>query len=176
MSDSLQPHGWSPPGSSVHGYPPGKNTGVVGNAHLQEIFPTQGLNLGLQHCRRILYQLSCQESLPSSYLHPVGYLMHCSLHKSQITSLHTWVGTEHAGGGLVAKSCLTLTTPSTFQVENFRYQRKKMIIHPQVSHQDNPRSEFRSLAHNQFLLPGYLPVKVLTSSDYSKKLCGLMST
>ena len=24
----------------------------------QEIFPTQGLNLGLPHCRQILYQLS----------------------------------------------------------------------------------------------------------------------
>ena len=29
---------------------------------LQGIFPTQGLNLGLLHCRRILYQLSHQGS------------------------------------------------------------------------------------------------------------------
>ena len=29
---------------------------------LQGIFPTQELNLGLQHCRQILYQLSYQET------------------------------------------------------------------------------------------------------------------
>ena len=33
---------------------------------LQGIFPTQGLNPGLQHCRRILYQLSHQRS-PCAY-------------------------------------------------------------------------------------------------------------
>ena len=30
---------------------------------LQEIFPTQGSNLGLPRCRQILYKLSCQGSL-----------------------------------------------------------------------------------------------------------------
>ena len=35
----------SPPGSSVHGDSPGKNTGVGCHALLQGIFPTQGLNL-----------------------------------------------------------------------------------------------------------------------------------
>ena len=44
----------SPPGSSVHGDSPGKNTGVGCHALLQGIFLTQGLNLGLPHCRRIL--------------------------------------------------------------------------------------------------------------------------
>ena len=34
----------SPPGSSVHGDPPGKNTGVGCHALLQGIFLTQGLN------------------------------------------------------------------------------------------------------------------------------------
>ena len=37
---------------------PGQNTGVGGLSLLQEIFPTQGSNSGLPHCRRILYQLS----------------------------------------------------------------------------------------------------------------------
>ena len=49
---------WSLPGSSVHGDSPGKNTGVGCHALLQGIFPTQGLNPGLQHCRWILYCLS----------------------------------------------------------------------------------------------------------------------
>ena len=50
----------SPPGSSVHGDSPGKNTGVGCHALLQGIFPTQGSNPGLLHCRQILYQLSYQ--------------------------------------------------------------------------------------------------------------------
>ena len=37
----------SPPGSSVRGDSPGKNTGVGCRAFLQGIFPTQGLNLCL---------------------------------------------------------------------------------------------------------------------------------
>ena len=36
----------------------GQNTGVSSPFLLQGIFPTQGLNSGLLHCRRILYQLS----------------------------------------------------------------------------------------------------------------------
>ena len=41
----------SPPGSSVHGDSPGKNTGMGCHVLLQGIFPTQGSNLGLPHCR-----------------------------------------------------------------------------------------------------------------------------
>ena len=37
----------SPPGSSVHGDSPGKNTGVGCHVLLQGIFPAQGLNPGL---------------------------------------------------------------------------------------------------------------------------------
>ena len=50
----------SPPGSSVHGDFPGKNTGVGCHALLQSISPTQGLNPGLPCCRRIFYHLSHQ--------------------------------------------------------------------------------------------------------------------
>ena len=53
----------SPPGSSVHGDSPGKNTGVGCHALLHEIFPTQESNLGLPHCRQILYHLSHLGSL-----------------------------------------------------------------------------------------------------------------
>ena len=41
---------------------PGQNTGVGSLLLLQGIFPTQGLNSGLPHCRWILYQLSYQGS------------------------------------------------------------------------------------------------------------------
>ena len=53
MSDVLRPCGICSPWNS-----PGQNTGVGSRSLLQGIFPTQGLNLGLLHCKRILYQLS----------------------------------------------------------------------------------------------------------------------
>ena len=53
MSDSLWPHGLYSPWNS-----PGQNTGVGSLSLLQGIFPTQGWNAGLPHCRRILYHLS----------------------------------------------------------------------------------------------------------------------
>ena len=49
-------------GSSVPGDSPGKNTKVGCHVPLQGIFPTQGSNLSLPHCRQILYHLSHQES------------------------------------------------------------------------------------------------------------------
>ena len=52
VSNSLQPHGLSPWNS------PGQNTGVGILSLLQGIFPTQGSNPGLPHCRQILCQLS----------------------------------------------------------------------------------------------------------------------
>ena len=39
---------------------PGQNTGVGCHSLLQGIFPAQGLNPGLLHCRQILYRLSHQ--------------------------------------------------------------------------------------------------------------------
>ena len=65
----------SPPGSSVHGDSPGKNTGVGFHALFQGIFPTQGSNPGLLHGRQILYHLSHQGShreVPSGSLRNLG--------------------------------------------------------------------------------------------------------
>ena len=45
---------------------PGKYTGVGSHLLLQGIFPTQGWNLGLLHCRQILYHLSCQRGAEGS--------------------------------------------------------------------------------------------------------------
>ena len=53
VSESLQPHGLYRPWNS-----PGQNIGVGSISLLQGIFPTQGLDPGLPHCRQILYQLS----------------------------------------------------------------------------------------------------------------------
>ena len=57
------PMDYSPPGSSVHGDSPGKNTGVDCHALLQGVFPTQGLNLRLLHYRQILYHGATRETL-----------------------------------------------------------------------------------------------------------------
>ena len=56
-SDSLWPHGLYSPWNS-----PGQNTGEGSLSLLQGIFPTQGSNPGLPHCRWILYQLSYKGS------------------------------------------------------------------------------------------------------------------
>ena len=53
VSDSLQPHGLYSPWNS-----PDQNTGVGSLSLLRGIFPIQGSNPGLLHCRWILYQLS----------------------------------------------------------------------------------------------------------------------
>ena len=58
MSDSLGPHGLYSPWNS-----PGQNTGIGSHSLLQGILPTQESNLGLLHCRQILYQQSHQGSL-----------------------------------------------------------------------------------------------------------------
>ena len=62
VSDSLPPQDCSSPGSSSCGDSPGKNTGVGCHSLLQGIFLTQECNLGLLHCRQILYRLSHQRS------------------------------------------------------------------------------------------------------------------
>ena len=74
----------SPPGSSVHGDSPGKNTGVGYHALLQGIFPTQGSNPGLLNCRQTLWAWATREALAQSsdlntYLSNVegGMIMFC---------------------------------------------------------------------------------------------------
>ena len=55
VSNSLQPHGQYSPWNS-----PGQNSGVGSLSLLQGIFPTQGSNPGLLHCKQILDQLGHQ--------------------------------------------------------------------------------------------------------------------
>ena len=50
---TLRPHGLYSPWNS-----PGQNTEMGSCSLLQGMFPTQGSNPGLPHCKRILYQLS----------------------------------------------------------------------------------------------------------------------
>ena len=57
MSSSLRLHRLYSPWNSL-----GQNIGVGSLSLLQGIYPTQELNRGLLHCRRVLYQLSYQGS------------------------------------------------------------------------------------------------------------------
>ena len=58
-SDSLWPHILYSPWNS-----PSQHTGVGSHSFLQGIFPTQGSNPGLLHCKWILYQLSHKGHCP----------------------------------------------------------------------------------------------------------------
>ena len=63
MLHSLQPHELQPARLLCPWDFTGKNTGVGCHFLLQGIFPTQGSNLGLLHCRQILYRLSYERNL-----------------------------------------------------------------------------------------------------------------
>ena len=58
VSYSLWPHGLQPARLLCPLDSPGKNTATCCHFLLQGIFPIQGSNLGLLHCRQILYHLS----------------------------------------------------------------------------------------------------------------------
>ena len=76
-SESLGSHGlW--PTRLLHPWTfPGKSTGVGCNFLLQGIFPTQGLNPGLLHCRlyRLSYQGSPLNALKSLKYNPLSSLV-----------------------------------------------------------------------------------------------------
>ena len=69
VSDSLRPRGRQPTRLLRPWDSPSKNTGVGCHFLLQGIFPTQGSNPGLLHCRQTLYRLSHQGSPDMRLLH-----------------------------------------------------------------------------------------------------------
>ena len=64
-SNTLQAHGLQPTRFPCTWNSPGKNPGVGSHSLLQRIFPTQGLNPGLLHCRQILYPWATMETIGS---------------------------------------------------------------------------------------------------------------
>ena len=72
VPNSLRPHGLQPTSLLCPWDFPGKDTGVGRHFLLQGIFPTQGLNSGLLHCRQILYWLSNKGS-PCKYNYNYNY-------------------------------------------------------------------------------------------------------
>ena len=77
VSDYLRPHGLYSSWDS-----PGQKTGVGSLSLLQGIFPAQGSNPGLLHCRWVLYQLSHKGSpggwrVGWKYRQPMQGLVNC---------------------------------------------------------------------------------------------------
>ena len=70
MSTLCSPVEYSPPGSSVHGSLQARILKWVAISFFRGIFLTQGSNLGLLHCRQILYGLSHQGSPQLGYHSP----------------------------------------------------------------------------------------------------------
>ena len=70
---------------------PGKNTGVGGHCLLQGIFVSQGFNLGLLHCRQILYRLSHQGS-PREAPGKVLVATHTYTHETPYGAVKVWMG------------------------------------------------------------------------------------
>ena len=62
VSDSLRPYRLQPVSLLCPWDSSGKNTGVGCHALLQRVFLTQGSNLGLLHCRQILYHWATREA------------------------------------------------------------------------------------------------------------------
>ena len=104
---------WSPPDSSVHGDSPGKNTGVCCHALLQGIFPTQGANPGLLHCKQILYHLSHQGSPQEPYMPQITYSPFIRDIKERLWICSYWVSTKLKAHIIPSKSILRTTQPFT---------------------------------------------------------------
>ena len=74
---------------------PGQNTRVGNLSLLQEIFPTQGSNPGLLHCRQILYQMSYKGT--PKILEWVAYPF-----STGSSRLRNWTGVSSIAGGFFA--------------------------------------------------------------------------
>ena len=121
VSDSLQTHGLQPASFFCPWNPPGKYIEVGNHSLLQGIFPTQGLNLGLPHCRQILYCLSHQGSSPKKVLiiqlfPTLCNPMDCSLCPWNSPGQNTGVGSLSLLWGIFPTQGLNLGLPHYRQI------------------------------------------------------------
>ena len=120
----------SPSGTSVRGDSPGLNTGVNSLSLLQGLFPTQVWNLGLPHCRQILYHLSHQQS--PRILEGVAYPF--SRGPSQPRNR---TGVSCTAGGFFT-SWLTTGLPGNSQETRFSYKDRNRF-ESERTEKDSPR-------------------------------------
>ena len=106
MSNSLGPHGLGPWNS------PGQNTGLDSLSLLQGIFPIQGLNPGLLHCRQILYQLSHKPLILSSAILSLPLISSSlSFHLKQFI-FHPWMFDYFKRASMILLNILNLISSS----------------------------------------------------------------
>ena len=101
MSDSLRPQGLERARLLCPWDSPGKNTEAGFHTLLQGIFLTQGLNLGLLYCRRILYHLSPDQGPNLSLLHWEHRLSHWTTRKVQTANSFKARSAAPAGDGIL---------------------------------------------------------------------------
>ena len=94
VSNSLWPHGLQPARLLCPQDSPGKNTEVGCHFCLQGIFPTQGSNPGLPHCRQTLYPLSHQGT-PTLPEPPEKHNFRCSVKSLSCALLFVIHGLQH---------------------------------------------------------------------------------
>ena len=110
VSDALWPRGlWSSRLLHPWGFP-GKNTGVGCRFLLQEIFPMQGSNPGLPHCRQTLYHLSHQGSPNCKWKVTFKISLHETGARGWCTGMtqRDGMGTEVGGGIGMGNTCKSM--------------------------------------------------------------------
>ena len=116
----LQPHGQQPARLLCPWDFPGKNTGAGSHFLPKQIFLTQGPNLGLLHCRQILYRLSYERSLKTTLLSNYRKWCHHGFSK--------WVkSTPHPADGGVGRCGCPIQAPVNFHIG----QKVEFSLHPQ---------------------------------------------
>ena len=118
MSDSLRPHELYSPWNS-----PDQNTRVGSLSFLLGIFPTQGFNPGLPHCRWILYQLSHKGS--PRILEWVAYPF-----SSGSPQLRNWSGVSCIAGGFFNNWAIwdrPICTPISWLLAMFLYKSSTVL-------------------------------------------------
>ena len=90
VSISLQLHVQQPAGFLCQWNFGAKNTGVGSRSILQGVILTQGSNLGLLHCRQIIYHLSHQGSPSKCYSYPQYHIMKVYSHCFTLTYHIMW--------------------------------------------------------------------------------------
>ena len=108
MSDSLGSTGLQLAKLLWPWHSPGNNTGVGYRPLLQRVFPTQGSNPGLEHCRCILYHLSHQGIY---YIH--AFMLSCFSHPTLWDPIDCRLPGSSAHGILQARKLEWVVLPSS---------------------------------------------------------------
>ena len=95
---------------------PGKNTGVGCHALLQGIFPTQGSNLGLLHCRQILYHLSYREDLLDTIRHNSKHWIYWASIRCKICASWSLYAVDYSFGRCASSVLSVLLLPFSYHM------------------------------------------------------------